>query len=204
MTPRRIVCHFSCGAASAVATKLAIRQYGHEATVIYNVFLREEHSDNRRFAADCERWFGHPITVLHNPQYADRGARKRSNKPWRRSRMPRSWRLTPPKLKLVENDVEGACLDLLRYRGFWPVRQHCGKFRTADDRWITLGQPGLPDWALVKRPGFLLEVKRPGGKLSEIQEQRIAELRQWPDLDVVVVESVEELMDWLSARERSP
>jgi hypothetical protein len=69
--PARIVCHFSCGAASAVATALALRQYGHEATVIYNVFLREEHPDNRRFAADCEKWFDHPITVLHNPKYGD-------------------------------------------------------------------------------------------------------------------------------------
>ena len=59
----RIVCQFSCGAASAVATKLAIAQYSatHDVQII-NAFLLEEHEDNRRFAVDCEAWFGRPIT----------------------------------------------------------------------------------------------------------------------------------------------
>jgi hypothetical protein len=54
----RIVCQFSCGAASAVATKLAIAQYGatHE-VVIINAFLANEHPDNRRFADECAAWF---------------------------------------------------------------------------------------------------------------------------------------------------
>lgn len=43
----RIVCQFSCGAASAVATKLALAQYG-DSCVIVNAFLSNEHSDNRR------------------------------------------------------------------------------------------------------------------------------------------------------------
>ena len=30
---RRILCHFSCGAASAVATKLAINKYGKKETM---------------------------------------------------------------------------------------------------------------------------------------------------------------------------
>lgn len=69
MTPR-IVCQFSCGAASAVATKLALAQYGamHD-VVIVNAFLKEEHEDNRRFLADCEEWFAHPITVLRDEKY---------------------------------------------------------------------------------------------------------------------------------------
>ncbi len=62
----RIVCHFSCGAASAVATKLILAKYLRERVVIFNAFIREEHPDNRRFLADCERWFGHPITVLRD------------------------------------------------------------------------------------------------------------------------------------------
>jgi hypothetical protein len=115
----------------------------------------------------------------------------------------RPFRLTAP-ARLRENDVERACLDLARARGYWPVRQHVGRFRTPDGRWITMGQAGLPDWALVKRPGFLLETKRPGGELSEIQQQRIFELRMGYGLDVVVVESVEELEQWLTFHERSP
>ena len=81
----RIVCHFSCGAASAVATKLAIGDFGHERVVIFNAFVKEEHDDNRRFLADCERWFDQPITVLRDEKYgasarrvwSDRGFIKR-------------------------------------------------------------------------------------------------------------------------------
>jgi hypothetical protein len=63
----RIVAQFSCGAASAVATKLAIAQYSatHDVQIV-NAFLLEEHEDNRRFAADCEAWFGRPLTVLRD------------------------------------------------------------------------------------------------------------------------------------------
>ena len=66
----RYVCQFSCGAASAVATKLTLGTYGlsHEVEVI-NAFLSGEHPDNRRFLADCEKWFGVPITVLRDEKY---------------------------------------------------------------------------------------------------------------------------------------
>lgn len=66
----RIVCQFSCGAASAVATKLALAQYGatHDVQVI-NAFVKEEHPDNRRFLADCESWFGRSVTVLRDEKY---------------------------------------------------------------------------------------------------------------------------------------
>lgn len=66
----RIVCQFSCGAASAVATKIAITKYRatHDVQII-NAFLKEEHEDNRRFAFDCERWFGRGITTLRDEKY---------------------------------------------------------------------------------------------------------------------------------------
>jgi hypothetical protein len=65
----RIVCWFSCGAASAVATKLAISQYAGSEIVIARCIVREEHPDNDRFAADCEDWFGLPITNMMNESY---------------------------------------------------------------------------------------------------------------------------------------
>jgi hypothetical protein len=52
-----------------VATKLALAQFPREHVIIVNAFVAEEHSDNRRFAADCERWFGHPIHVLRDEKY---------------------------------------------------------------------------------------------------------------------------------------
>ncbi len=67
---KRIACQFSCGAASAVATKLALAQYGQTHDVqIVNAFVLQEHPDNRRFLTDCERWFGRPITVLRDEKY---------------------------------------------------------------------------------------------------------------------------------------
>lgn len=65
--PRRIVCQFSCGAASAVATKLTLAQ--HPDAEVINAYLANEHEDNRRFFADCEAWFGKPITVLRDQQF---------------------------------------------------------------------------------------------------------------------------------------
>ena len=66
----RIVCKFSCGAASAVATKLALAKYGatHEIKII-NAYIVEEDPDNRRFLADCEKWFGRAVTVLRDARY---------------------------------------------------------------------------------------------------------------------------------------
>ena len=66
----RIVCWFSCGAASAVATKLAIsnKPKDSELVVVYT-HVEEEHPDNMRFMKDCERWFGQEIQVLKNEKY---------------------------------------------------------------------------------------------------------------------------------------
>jgi hypothetical protein len=65
---QRIVCQFSCGCASAVATKLALAKHGGN-VVIVNAFLKQEHPDNRRFLADCEGWFGRQIVQLRDQKY---------------------------------------------------------------------------------------------------------------------------------------
>lgn len=69
---KRIVCWFSCGAASAVATKLAIEENARGANlplVVARCFIEEEHPDNNRFALDCEKWFGVPITTLESERF---------------------------------------------------------------------------------------------------------------------------------------
>ena len=69
----RIVCWFSCGAASAVATKLMIAENaGRMPLVIAYTEVAEEHPDNKRFLADCEKWFAQPITILRNESYGGR------------------------------------------------------------------------------------------------------------------------------------
>jgi hypothetical protein len=50
-----------------VATKLVLAQ--HPEAVILNAYLKNEHEDNRRFLADCERWFGKEITVIKDEKY---------------------------------------------------------------------------------------------------------------------------------------
>jgi hypothetical protein len=61
----RTISWYSCGAASAVATKLC-----PDAEPVY-CGTRSEHADNQRFLADCERWFGRPITTIHSHNYRD-------------------------------------------------------------------------------------------------------------------------------------
>ena len=63
----RTVSWFSCGAASAVATKLAITDYRNVEVVYCEVI--EEHPDNKRFLKDCERWFGQEIKIIGNDKY---------------------------------------------------------------------------------------------------------------------------------------
>lgn len=66
----RIICWFSCGAASAVATKLAIAENaGKLPLIIAYTEVIEEHPDNKRFLKDCEQWFGQEILILGNDKY---------------------------------------------------------------------------------------------------------------------------------------
>jgi hypothetical protein len=129
------------------------------------------------------------------------------------------WNLKSQKLHVSEKDVTKGCLDLLRYRQWWPIRQHVGKFlppqalsllcpecRNAlrKAHWLTIGEAGDPDYAVIKAPSFFLELKRPGGKLSPEQRQKIFELEKFYDLKTAAVEDVEELIAWLDRHDRSP
>ena len=68
----RAVCWFSCGAASAVATK-RFRDLApaHFEIVIARCVLDNEHEDNARFAQECEQWFGQPILNLRSTEFKD-------------------------------------------------------------------------------------------------------------------------------------
>lgn len=67
----RMLCWFSCGAASAVATKEAIDLYSesHEVIPVCCDTRPSEHEDNYRFSAECERWFGRPIVYIRSEYY---------------------------------------------------------------------------------------------------------------------------------------
>jgi len=63
---------FSCGAASAMAAKLAVEQYNNVRVV--NNPVAEEHPDNERFLRDVEAWIGVPIEQATNPDYPNASA----------------------------------------------------------------------------------------------------------------------------------
>jgi 3'-phosphoadenosine 5'-phosphosulfate sulfotransferase (PAPS reductase)/FAD synthetase len=65
----RVVCRFSCGAASAVATKLTLAK--HPEAVIHYSDTRSEHPDNERFLTECEAWFGRKVERLTSERYHD-------------------------------------------------------------------------------------------------------------------------------------
>lgn len=67
----RALSWFSCGAASAVAAKLAGNTYGKSLEVIYCDTLAYEHPDNLRFLNDVSEWIGKEIKILKSKKYTD-------------------------------------------------------------------------------------------------------------------------------------
>lgn len=69
-----VVVWFSCGAASAVAAKLAVEKYGAENVRVVNTPIKEEHEDNARFLRDVAKWIGKDIEFATNPAYPENSA----------------------------------------------------------------------------------------------------------------------------------
>ena len=65
----RTVIWFSCGAASAVAAFLALKD-APNAVLVY-CDTGGEHPDNMRFLKDVEKWLGKTVTILRNEKYKD-------------------------------------------------------------------------------------------------------------------------------------
>ena len=110
----------------------------------------------------------------------------------------------PPPLKLTENDVESACIDLLRIRGWYVIRLQSGLFKTPDGRWVRVGKKGLPDYVAMHAvyPAFFMETKRPRGNPDAEQERTHWELTGAYRLAVVVIDRVESLKPWLDGFEQ--
>jgi len=65
---RRVV-WFSCGAASAVAAKMTLKDHPG-ALVVYCNTMASEHPDNVRFMADVEQWLGVKVRILSSEKYS--------------------------------------------------------------------------------------------------------------------------------------
>jgi 3'-phosphoadenosine 5'-phosphosulfate sulfotransferase (PAPS reductase)/FAD synthetase len=71
MNKENIICWFSCGITSAVATKIALEQYSQDYNVlIYYFKIDSAHPDNNRFIEDCERWYNQKIIQVQG-KYKD-------------------------------------------------------------------------------------------------------------------------------------
>ena len=62
----RTISHFSCGAASAVATKLMLDQIDE----IWYAETGAEDADNKRFMRDCEAWWGRSVRIISSEKYS--------------------------------------------------------------------------------------------------------------------------------------
>ena len=70
MEGKTIAVWFSCGAASAVAAKYVVDQYGKDNNVlIVNNPVKEEDEDNLRFKDDVSNWLDHPIIEARNKNF---------------------------------------------------------------------------------------------------------------------------------------
>lgn len=69
----RIAAFFSCGEPSAVMVRVLQAELRHtsDTLAIVRCVVDNEHEDNDRFAADCEQWFGTPITNIRSTDYTD-------------------------------------------------------------------------------------------------------------------------------------
>lgn len=76
-------------------------------------------------------------------------------------------KIAPP---VREADVLVGCIQLLRLRGIFHFRNNTGATKIGG-RYVRFGAPGSPDIVACVNGQFVgIEVKRPGGKLSEAQE----------------------------------
>lgn len=116
------------------------------------------------------------------------------------------YRLTPPRFKVSENDVEAAILPVLARRGWRADRLHVGKYRSLDGRRVvTLHPQGTPDYVCSHslHPSFYLETKKPKAELRQAQEFKKLEIEQGWHIPVIMADSVEALALFLDRHEKA-
>src|SRR5215475_7296452 len=119
--------------------------------------------------------------------------------------MSHTFRLKAPRVpKPREKDIAQQFKDYLLARGWVPLRQQSGLFLTPDGRYVTIGEPGLPDYVAMhaRYPAFFLETKRPKGVLSDSQIRKRWVLENSYGLAVCVADNLEKLKLWLEDHER--
>ena len=90
------------------------------------------------------------------------------------------------------------------YRGYVLVRVPAGRWRSLDNNRIITIPKGMLDYVAIHAnyPGLFIEAKRPGGELRPDQVTKIYELEQGYKLGVAVVDSPQELSEYLNDHEQ--
>lgn len=160
----RIVCRFSCGAASAVATKLMLEEFPKDQVVIVNAYIEDEHPDNRRFADDCEAWFRHPITVLRDTKF-----NASPREVWKKERFMVSRRGAP-----CSRALKGKLLDAFRLPGDISILGYTAEEQNRFDLFFDRMSDALPRAPLIERglmkADCLAIIERAGIRLPKMYE----------------------------------
>lgn len=101
-----------------------------------------------------------------------------------------------------EHIIQNAIADWLGYKGWFVWRNNSGVIRTISGSYVHMGMAGLPDLFALKNGTLLgVEVKRPGKKPTDIQEQMLAALRLNGALAIVAT-STEDVDAYLKSLDR--
>lgn len=65
----RVDVWYSDGAASAVAAKMAVAEYGDQAVIVKCDTTADEHPDNVRFRREVEQWIGREVQLIRSDKY---------------------------------------------------------------------------------------------------------------------------------------
>lgn len=157
----RIISWFSCGAASAVATKKALEKYGKENFIIASCVVENEHPDNERFMKDCEAWFGLPVLRLRSEKFKD------CWEVWEQTKYlvgVRGARCTTEMKKLVRQKFQK--ITDMQIFGFTSEEKHrADRFREQNPE-VDLVTP-LIDLGITKKDCFI-EIQKAGIELPEM------------------------------------
>ena len=66
-----IIAWWSAGVTSAVATKLAINEFGIDNVIPIYFKIDSAHEDNVRFKSECEEWYGKEIETYQSEKHKD-------------------------------------------------------------------------------------------------------------------------------------
>tara|TARA_R100001443_G_scaffold69311_1_gene77874 strand:+ start:2432 stop:3226 length:795 start_codon:yes stop_codon:yes gene_type:complete len=67
----KIISWWSAGVTSAVATKLAIDEFGKDNIRIMYFYINTAHKDNDRFKEECEKWYDKEIEIWGSEKYGN-------------------------------------------------------------------------------------------------------------------------------------